>query len=93
MGEGGCRLNVGNEFTYTLSRACLPDDLQHKDKFASINAVSHLRIREERLKQLKSATEADETIQTLKTVILKGWPDTRQEIPTLVTPYFRTEMN
>ena len=57
----------------TLSRACLPEDIRHKDKFASKNAVSHLRIREERLKQLKSATEADETMQTLKTVILKGW--------------------
>jgi hypothetical protein len=72
----------------TLSRACLPEDIRHKDKFASINAVSHLRIREERLKQLKSATEADETMQTLKTVILKGWPDTRQELPTQVTPYY-----
>ena len=34
----------------TLSRACLPEDIRYKDKFASINAVSHFRIREERLK-------------------------------------------
>ena len=27
-------------------------------------------------------------MQTLKTVILKGWPDTRQELPTQVTPYY-----
>ncbi|XP_048585750.1 uncharacterized protein LOC116606612 [Nematostella vectensis] len=72
----------------TLSRAYLPDDTEHKDSFAKINAVGHLRIREERLRQLKKATEMDDTLQTLKSVILKGWPDSRQELPTQVTPYF-----
>ena len=41
-------------------------------------------IREERLKQLKTATHSDETMQALK----KGWPDTRKELPDQVTPYF-----
>ena len=55
---------------------------------SKINAVGHLRIREERLKQLKTATQSDETMQALKTVILKGWPDTRKELLDQVTPYF-----
>ena len=37
----------------TLSRAYLPEDIHHRDHFSKINAVGHLRIREERLKQLK----------------------------------------
>ena len=72
----------------TLSRAYLPEDIHHRDHFSQINAVCHLRIREERLKQLKTATQSDETMQALKTVILKGWPDTRKDLPDQVTPYF-----
>ena len=72
----------------TLSQAYLPEDIHHGDHFSKINAVGHLRIREERLKQLKTATQSDETMQALKTVILKGWPDTRKELPDQVTPYF-----
>ena len=72
----------------TLSRAYLPEDIHHRDHFSKINVVDHLRIREERLKQLKTATQSDETMQALKTVILKEWPDTRKELPDQVTPYF-----
>ena len=71
-----------------LSRAYLPLSIEHKDHFAKINAVGHLRIREERLKQLKNAAAVDETMQILKAVILKGWPDSKQELPTHATPYF-----
>ena len=40
----------------TLSPAYLPKDIYHKDNFSRINAVGHLRIREERLRQLKTET-------------------------------------
>ncbi|XP_028417000.1 uncharacterized protein K02A2.6-like [Dendronephthya gigantea] len=71
-----------------LSRAYLPCAGQDKELLVKVDAVSHLRIREERLKQLKKATEEDETLQALKAVILKGWPETKQELSTLVTPFF-----
>ena len=72
----------------TLSRAYLPEDIHDRDHFSKINAVGHHRIREERLQQLKTATQSDETMQALKTVILKGWPDTRKELPDQVTSSF-----
>ncbi len=77
----------------TLSRACLPEDIRHMDKFASINAVSHLRIREERLKQLKSATEADKTSKHLRQSSLKDGHtlDKNYQLKSPLT--IRTEMN
>ena len=69
----------------TLSRAYIPCEPSHKDTFAKINAIKHLQIKEERLKELQKATEADDIMQTLKSVILKGWPESRQELPAQVT--------
>jgi len=68
-----------------LSHAYIPLDLNHKDHFTQVNAVSHLRISEQRLKELQQATKNDETVTLLKSVILHGWPETKESLP---TPYF-----
>ena len=44
-------------------------------------------IRPERLQQLKTETESDEALQLLKTVIRDGWPEEKQDLPILITPY------
>ena len=71
----------------TLSRAYLKHE-GGTDNFGAVNAVKHLPISTERMAMLKNHTERDETLQTLKQVILRGWPDTRDEVPTSVHPYF-----
>lgn len=71
-----------------LSRAYLPLDPHHKDQFSQVNAVCHLRISEQRLRDLQQATKMDKTLAILKNVILQGWPDSKQSLPTQVTPYF-----
>ena len=71
-----------------LSRAYLPLDPHHKDQFSRVNAVCHLRISEQRLRDLQQATKEDKNLTMLKNVILQGWPDTKETLPTQVTPYF-----
>ena len=71
----------------TLSRAYLKHE-SGTDNFGAVNAVKHLPISTERMAMLKNHTERDETLQTLKQVIQRGWPDTRDEVPTSVHPYF-----
>lgn len=71
----------------TLSRSYL----QHQggtDNFGAVNAVKQLPISTERLAMLKAHTESDETLQTLKHVIQRGWPETRDETPTSIHAYF-----
>ena len=71
-----------------LSRAYLPLHSDKTDQFSAINAVSHLRISQERLEELRSATKSDETMEILKTVILKGWPENKADVPAQIAPYF-----
>ena len=50
--------------------------------------VDYLPISSARLREIQDATASDETLQTLKTVIINGWPATRQEVHTNILPYF-----
>ena len=73
----------------TLSRAYLPSDSTTRETvFDKVNMVSFLPIRQERLTQIRSATEQDESLQMLRSVILQGWPETKDQIPVQITPYF-----
>jgi len=49
----------------------------------STNPLSTIKISSERLPQLQRATEQDPVMQTFKTTILMGWPEHREEIPSI----------
>ena len=70
-----------------LSRAYLPlkDNINNAKQaiFEKINMSS-----DERLRQIRRATEDDESLQLLRHVILTGWPDSKDHIPAQVIPYF-----
>jgi hypothetical protein len=74
----------------TLSRAPLRGEPQ-QDR---VHHVFHTPLKKDRLEQVKLATLADENLTVLKSVILKGWPASKQDVPTAVTAYFdyRDEM-
>jgi transposase InsO family protein len=73
----------------TLSRAHPPTTAVTEETiFDQVNMVSFLPIREERLAKIREATEQDESLQLLQKVIIKGWPDNKNQIPAQVTPYF-----
>jgi hypothetical protein len=56
--------------------------------------ISNLPISEARLAEIRSETNADSQMQSLRTVILHGWPEQRQDCPVQVEPYWnhRDEM-
>ena len=64
----------------TLSRAYLslsPTDTKRSEtekEVESIHAVDYLAISEQQLSEIKQETAKDPTLQTLKNVILRGWP-------------------
>ena len=68
-----------------LSRAYLSHQGGHShDEFQvfaleleEINPLDTVKITNERLAQLQKAAEQDPVMQTLKSTILMGWPDTR----------------
>ena len=74
-----------------LSSAYLPLELNGQTEFERVNMVKFLPIREERLNQIREATQQDETMQLLKDVILHGWPESKVKVHTLLTPYFSSK--
>jgi hypothetical protein len=78
----------------TLSRAYLPHHPNKTEPYEEVNMVTFLPIRDERLEQLKTETEQDETLLMLKKTIISGWTEQRDQLPEQLTPYhsFRDEL-
>ena len=37
---------------------------------------------------IRQSTDSDEVLQQLKEVIRKGWPEDKQHLPAVLTPYY-----
>ena len=72
----------------TLSRAFLPAGKQDENEFETINMMKYLPVPEERLLLIQKDTEADESLQVLKAVIQKGWPEHKSNVPSIISLYF-----
>ena len=71
------------------SRSYLPTDSQDTySEFEVVNAVQFLPMGQEKLAKFRLEPEIDNTLQVLKMVILKGWPEDKSKDPHLVTPYY-----
>ena len=63
--------------------------VRHAEKeVESIHAVDYLAISEQQLSEIKQETAKDPTLQTLKNVILRGWPENSSSVPKKVSEYF-----
>ena len=73
----------------TLSRAHpdLAGDTE-PSPFDCVNAFTLMPVMDLRLKELREATTADDTMQELISVIRDGWPDRKDDLPELVKPFF-----
>ena len=54
----------------------------------SVNNLSFLPIKSDRLDEIRVATERDESLSCLKNTIMKGWPANKDAVPNSLTPYF-----
>ena len=85
-----------------LSRAAQYETTVPEDSFQvfsvdleKTNPMQALRISPERLKQIQRCTGLDESLQTLKTTILSGWPAQRDQAPVNIKEYwnYRDELS
>jgi hypothetical protein len=75
-----------------LSRAPLPDQGNAQDQ--ATDNIAFIAIKDSRLNDIKCATESDETLTQLKTIIMNGWPQHKASLPPALTPYhdYRDEL-
>ena len=78
-----------------LSRAFLADQGDPEEDFQvfaveveQMSPHSMLKVSRERLAQIQKTTEQDPVLQTLKTAVLMGWPDRRDDVPVQVRDYW-----
>lgn len=83
-----------------LSRAQLPEEHKTCDEFQvfaleleQINPLNHIKLNDDKLAVLQKATEQDPIMQTLKSVILIGWPEKRDSVPISVRDYWNYKEN
>jgi len=63
-----------------LSRASLPNTEEEEE---NVNMCPYLPIGNERMNKIKK-----KVLVKLKNFILKGWPDERTNVPTVLVPYY-----
>ena len=85
-----------------LSRAAQYEVSKPEDTFQvfsleleNIVPVQTLKIAPERLSQLQQSTGQDTALQTLKSTVLTGWPERREEVPVNIREYwnYRDELS
>ena len=87
----------------TLSRAALPDNNPQADTSGHVvfqqsleddDSSQDLFVTDQRLQQIRAETSRDETLQTLQSVIISGWPNDKFNTPSCVREYwpYRDEM-
>ena len=79
--EGSCSPQKSDEEVFSTGSS-IAEDLE------SIDMVCNLAISEESLTMIKQATEVDNDLEKLKTVIRQGWPETKDHVPPGVAEYF-----
>ena len=72
----------------TLSRAYLPTTARSpaEEETERIHAVDYLPISEPQLAEIQRETAADSVLQSLIQVILQGWPDQKEALPSELHP-------
>ena len=73
-----------------LSRSYMNDNthMTGEAEFTQINTVSFLPISEARLTDIQRESEADETLQLIKPIILQRWPEDKVKVTDSLLPYF-----
>ncbi|KAL9964865.1 hypothetical protein ACROYT_G028567 [Oculina patagonica] len=61
---------------------------EFEEEIESINQTDFLKVTDSRLKQIQQQTVQDTTLQVLKSTILSGWPETKEEVPVIIREYW-----
>ena len=74
----------------TLSRAYLPEihSCSFAEELEEINHTQALAMTDDRLQQFKHVSTDDPVMQALRETILRGWPESKSDVPECIHPYF-----
>ena len=74
----------------TLSRAFSPDEntVSAQSNLERVCMIQSLPMTEHRILEIKKATESDDEMKLLKSIIINGWPGDKLQLPPEVLPYF-----
>ena len=74
----------------TLSRAFSPDGntVSAQSNLERVCMIQSLSMTEHGILEIKKATESDDEMKLLKSIIINGWPDDKLQLPPEVLPYF-----
>ena len=75
----------------TLSRAYLPTSLNACDFEQTLETVDHtatLAVEDKQLQQIVECSQKDPVMQTLKETVLRGWPESKTEVPECIHTYY-----
>ena len=75
---------------HTLSRAFSPDGntVSAQSNLERVCMIQSLPMTEHRILEIKKATESDDEMKLLKSIIINGWPGDKLQLPSEVLPYF-----
>ena len=69
-----------------LSRSPVSDSISHEVNFVSNLAYSPIKL--DHFARIREATDRDPILHELKTVVSKGWPDSKHQMSPYINPYF-----
>ena len=61
---------------------------QVQSEIEAINHAEHVRIKESTHYQVKKASQCDQTLQVLRTIVLTGWPEHKHNNPICIHSYW-----
>ena len=72
-----------------LSRAYLPEvGSEDRKEFELVNMVKLLPVSDQKLSEIQRETKADQTLQVVKSLILKGWPNDKSDLLLQAAPCY-----
>ena len=78
-----------------LSKAPLPSIEEIENQFEvfaleveSVNPLASIKVSPERLDQIQKATGQDSILETLKSTVLQGWPETKDQVLLNIRQYW-----
>ena len=71
------------------------DQSVFEEELEEINQTDFLNVTDTRLGQIQQHTAQDTALQVLKSTILNGWPETKEEVPVIIREYwlYRDELS
>ncbi len=79
------------ELPDTLSRAQLPEKKSEIEGLECISMLSFVSVSEQRYSELQELTKNE--LSALQQMIQQGWPNDRRDVPTVVQPYWDSQVS